>query len=355
MSIMEHAKRVLLYGGLTKDQFNLIHDDVVRTNHTHLLGYAPIASIAFCVLLIISRLSGGFASGNQFVYVGSCAAMGVIALCAHACKHVSSRMVAFLSAAFMCVLYAFSLSVSINNPQYPLVSSIVFLMLAPLLFVVPPVEIMVGTVVTVIANCLASLYFKAPQIAVADAWNLVSYGIVAMVTIVFVMGTKFKALYQAYEISYLSDHDALTGLRNRNSYEKDLKEYDNMPREALICAYADANGLHQLNNTRGHEAGDKMLREIAYEMRTCFGHRHTYRVGGDEFVAFCEGDSLEHINQELEQMRQNLLKKGYHVSFGASQGVASSQETNGVRSLVRDAEKEMYAQKNAYYELVGAR
>lgn len=355
MSIMEHAKRVLLYGGLTKDQFNLIYDDVVRTNYTHLLGYAPIASIAFCILLLMSRLSGGFASGNQLVYVGSCVAMGVIALCAHACKPTSSRVVALLSAAFTFVLYAFSLSVSINNPQFPLVSSIVFLMLVPLLFVVPPLEVMAGTVITVIANCLASLYFKEPQIAIADAWNLVSYGIVAVVTIVFVMGTKFRSLYQAYEISYLSNHDALTGLRNRNSYEKDLKEYDNIPRESLICAYADANGLHQLNNTRGHEAGDKMLREIAYEMRTFFGHRHTYRVGGDEFVAFCESDSLEHINQVLEQMQQNLAKKGYHVSFGASQGVASSHNTSGVRSLVRDAEKEMYVQKNAYYEFAGAR
>ena len=51
-----------------------------------------------------------------------------------------------------------------------------------------------------------------------------------------------------------------------------------------ICVYIDANGLHELNNERGHEAGDLMLRFGAESLMEQFPKGSLYRVGGDEFV-----------------------------------------------------------------------
>lgn len=355
MNIMHNLKHLLLFGGLSKDQYRLVRNEAVKANHDSLRVYAPIACIAFCALLIISHVAGGVANANQSVYVGSCIAMGAITFGAHACKSTSSRLVSILVHSFMVVLYTFSLCLSITNAQSPGVSSIVFLMLTPLLFAESPLDIMMGTIFTVAINCLASSWYKTPQIAATDTRNLVAYGIVAMVVVVFVMRIKFQALLQSHEIAYLSTHDALTGLRNRNSYENKLDHYASAQNGPLVCAYADANGLHQLNNSKGHEAGDEMLREIARELLQYFEQEHAYRVGGDEFVAFCQGDSVENTAKELDRMRERLLSKGYHVSFGVSQVSKRPEGARGIRALVRDAEKEMYLQKSAYYELAGAR
>ena len=47
-----------------------------------------------------------------------------------------------------------------------------------------------------------------------------------------------------------------------------------------ICVYIDANGLHELNNERGHEAGDLMLRFVAESLMEQFPKGSLYRVGG---------------------------------------------------------------------------
>ena len=83
--------------------------------------------------------------------------------------------------------------------------------------------------------------------------------------------------------------DALTGLRNRNCYEYSLENYAGKSEDLLCCLYMDANGLHEINNTLGHAAGDEMLVYIGNSLKTLFGTRDTYRIGGDEFTVFCIG------------------------------------------------------------------
>ena len=72
-------------------------------------------------------------------------------------------------------------------------------------------------------------------------------------------GLKVPEIFYARKVSILSETDLLTGLFNRNSYEQKLKTYSSMCNQVLPCVYVDVNGLHELNNTRGHAAEDKML------------------------------------------------------------------------------------------------
>ena len=75
---------------------------------------------------------------------------------------------------------------------------------------------------------------------------------------------------------------SLTGLRNRNNYQKALEDYAKFTKGTICCIYIDANGLHELNNSLGHGAGDTMLRFIGTSMKQFFGSSHTFRIGGDE-------------------------------------------------------------------------
>ena len=71
--------------------------------------------------------------------------------------------------------------------------------------------------------------------------------------------------------------DVLTGLPNRNRYEAYLKSL-NGSSERLMCLFIDVNGLHELNNTKGHFAGDQMLRFIADTLKVLFSSEHIYRI-----------------------------------------------------------------------------
>ena len=109
----------------------------------------------------------------------------------------------------------------------------------------------------------------------------------------------------------------------------------------------DVNGLHELNNSQGHEAGDQMLRSVASGLRACFGSRHTYRVGGDEFIVFVCDAPAEDTKKRLRELAETLKGKGYFVSAGFARADVPIGDVDG---LVKTAEKRMYAEKQAYYQ-----
>jgi diguanylate cyclase (GGDEF)-like protein len=150
------------------------------------------------------------------------------------------------------------------------------------------------------------------------------------------------------ETEHRANIDVLTGLQNRNRYEAYLKELDSK-KEKTTCLYIDANGLHELNNSKGHYAGDQMLRFIADSLKVQFGADHTYRIGGDEFVVFNAGKTEEEMNECLRSFNEALQRNDYHAAVGTCvYGFGMS-----VDQLIRNAEKEMYAAKQRYYESIG--
>lgn len=77
--------------------------------------------------------------------------------------------------------------------------------------------------------------------------------------------------------------------------------------------------MHELNNSQGHEAGDEMLREVALTIRNYFGDTHSYRIGGDEFVAFVLDADMENVAKQSEAIAKKLQASDYYVSIGISQ------------------------------------
>lgn len=343
--------RVLLAGGLTSEEYDTIRDDMMEENRKQLLIYAPVASVVFCLLSIASLfVQQGPPSSNHMIYLVLCLVMGGITLGAHFLDRNGSasrpRLTSVLMYAFMFALNAFSISVSIAHAQYPAVSAIVFLLVNPLLFADRPIRVMAMTVVAAVAVCVSSVCAKSPGIAMDDVWNVITFGLVALAVDVLIMGMKLSRLFQAKEISYLSTTDTLTQLRNRNNYENRLESYPQSGAKVLVCAYADANGLRELNNTKGHDAGDELLRAVARQMRKAFGEKDTYRIGGDEFVSFVPDGSLAEVQRRLQRVQDKVAAKGYSVSCGAAEAEAAGAN---MRALVRAAEKQMYAQKQRYH------
>ena len=118
------------------------------------------------------------------------------------------------------------------------------------------------------------------------------------------------------EIREMGDRDALTGLHNRNRYERDLAQILSAYEGALACVYIDADGLHELNNTSGHDAGDKMLQAVAKGISEFFSTEYAYRTGGDEFILFIPNADEAQLRSQNWKFTAALEYKGYHVSVG---------------------------------------
>lgn len=145
--------------------------------------------------------------------------------------------------------------------------------------------------------------------------------------------------------------DMLTGLLNRNYYQQKLEGYKEIGKRSIACIYCDANGLHELNNSKGHEAGDKMLIFTAAAMQEQFGEKHTYRIGGDEFVAFAPDMEYGEVEKRVEQIKASLAQNNYYASIGI--GWAQKGENGNIESLVERAEENMYKDKHRYYQEKG--
>ena len=143
----------------------------------------------------------------------------------------------------------------------------------------------------------------------------------------------------------MSITDQGTGLMNRVAYEKCLRKSDQRVIAPAACIYIDANGLHEINNERGHEAGDQLLRAVAERLREQFPRDDLYRVGGDEFVVFPAPAAEAEYETRMRAVSESLAAQGHSISYG----IAVCEAANGLRELVREADEKMLGSKRAYY------
>lgn len=156
--------------------------------------------------------------------------------------------------------------------------------------------------------------------------------------------------YQNYQIlTRMGQVDELTGLMNRNYYQTRLEELGDLDGGTLGCIYIDANGLHEINNHLGHDAGDEMLRSVADALLSSFDKKNSFRLGGDEFAVLVRNMPLEEMKRLAKKVADAVDKCGYSVSVGLDWQEGHIK----VQSLVAAAEAAMRQNKAEYYAKQG--
>jgi len=103
--------------------------------------------------------------------------------------------------------------------------------------------------------------------------------------------TDKKTLIDSLEKS--SAYDSLTGVLNRKSYEEALVKLDDKEYYPLVLLFGDINGLKLINDTFGHQAGDKLLSKTAKIIQSkLVDEENIYRIGGDEFAIIMPKSNL---------------------------------------------------------------
>jgi diguanylate cyclase (GGDEF)-like protein len=154
---------------------------------------------------------------------------------------------------------------------------------------------------------------------------------------------------RAFERSQLqASTDSLTGLSNRRVAEEVLMNLL-ASETSFAVVMADLDYFKRLNDTMGHEAGDRALKLFADTARSVVRDRdHVVRWGGEEFAMILPGANAERAVEVVERLRA-ALAQGHLVSgtpiFTASFGVADSTMTRDRENLVRIADDALYRSK----------
>lgn len=153
---------------------------------------------------------------------------------------------------------------------------------------------------------------------------------------------KRKDTAKLYELSYI---DRLSGVGNRHAYVKSMEELEGKE-YSLGIVFADINGLKIANGSFGHKRGDEMIREVARVLRSRF--QNIFRVGGDEFVVFCEKIGCEEFEKTVEE-----LIRSWDSDATASIGHLWLEKCERVEEQVARADRLMYVNKKEYYRKNG--
>jgi len=95
----------------------------------------------------------------------------------------------------------------------------------------------------------------------------------------------------------LYKHDPLTGLLMRRDFDAKLREIWNSQENFFLCL-VDVNGLHNVNREHGYDAGDRLIKRVAYDLVEKFSGI-PFRIGGDEFAIICLQDKKVEIETTI--------------------------------------------------------
>jgi diguanylate cyclase (GGDEF)-like protein len=158
-------------------------------------------------------------------------------------------------------------------------------------------------------------------------------------------------------LSWQANHDALTGLLNRNGFDTALQDaWDNTRQTGMrhCLLYLDLDQFKLVNDTSGHQAGDELLRQLAATMRRALrGSDVVARLGGDEFGVLlneCDAATGEQLGEKLRGMIGDFLFswQGRVYQVGASIGLVEiDAHWPDTAHLMSAADAACYAAKDA--------
>jgi len=164
----------------------------------------------------------------------------------------------------------------------------------------------------------------------------------------------YQCIDEIVKMHHNSYEDNLTGLNNRHAFEELMEKYnsDGMNSNLVVIAI-DVNGLKQVNDIKGHSAGDELLMGVSQCLKdSLLAYGKVFRMGGDEFVALVEADGqqlqsmLEDMSSRIDNWKGKLVEKA-SLSYGFTS--LNENPDYSFNELYKLADQRMYENKAEYY------
>jgi diguanylate cyclase (GGDEF)-like protein len=183
-------------------------------------------------------------------------------------------------------------------------------------------------------------------------------GILLIATLFFSLVPIFYYLVRgSLRLHTLSVTDELTGLYNRRGFfslAEDSLMLAQRAEKRIMMLYADLDNLKAINDTFGHDEGDRLIQETAAILKSTYRTSDIIaRIGGDEFVAFAVGTDEDHVAIMANRLQENIenfnAKNNNRYTLRISTGLVT-YEPNSVQSineLLAEADGLMYEDKKS--------
>lgn len=161
-----------------------------------------------------------------------------------------------------------------------------------------------------------------------------------------------KSKLQFLQIQYLSNHDQLTGLHNRQHYDNAKKQLDHPAKLPLSVVFVDINGLKLINDAFGYDVGDRMIQTTAALIKAnILPNEIVARIGGDEFGLLMPNtdqhgcvERMQALKEAFDRYNAVLQDKTMIINISIGGSTKLTQEDD-LSDVVREAEANMARRK----------
>ena len=158
------------------------------------------------------------------------------------------------------------------------------------------------------------------------------------------------------QLKYISIHDSLTGLPNRNMFHNRLEQEIAKSKRAdlsLALLLVDLDEFKDVNDTLGHEVGDLLLKEAARRIKVCVRDSDTVaRLGGDEFTIILSELNAKNKADNIAEKIIASLAEEYSIGeevihISGSIGITLyPEDATDIDALIKSADQAMYTAKH---------
>jgi diguanylate cyclase (GGDEF)-like protein len=333
--------------------YNFTKDEIVdcrnEINRHNLVSLAIVSLANAALILLLSFYPRDNDSGRIFCYVMSVAEIATFFFSLIMYKKSSLSVIAFKIgfAFFVFFLTIFSLYVYTLDKSPSAVRLLLMFLSSQIIFVLDTISlIIINTVIISLFFIINNYYGKISGIYIPsnNIFDITNIIFSSMMCITFNWYTSHAIIRGIIE----RNHDQLTGLNNRRSFEQSVNFYTSVCRhvhQTVCIVMMDVDFFKNYNDLYGHTKGDIVLQSIGRALKELSDEYRLYaaRVGGEEFIVMWNENRVLEAERMALKIRKKILDlKIPHENSSIAQHITASLGLYFMRGGSMDSTKELY-------------
>ncbi len=296
---------------VTSRDFKTVYSDIATSNLKMLESLSLILSLIFGFLLLLSFVTTEpILNSNRYVYVGLFSAMIFIGLFSRFVAEKHGFFILPLCYFFLVCVNVYSISVGVfNDPTVYAVSFSATICISPILFVERARRMNCFSTIAEVIFIFLSFHEKNRSVAMMDFLNSVSFWILSCLLVGYMNHIRVSDFLLRKTIQNEADFDGLTSVLKKSAFMRDVQRFLYDGKHNGTFFIIDIDNFKKVNDTYGHLAGDKIIKNIAMCIKKTFRSSDFIgRFGGDEFVVFMPDNYREKTVSLKSVELLNLIK-----------------------------------------------
>lgn len=352
-------KEQLIYGGVTKEEYDNIRPLIAEENHRIWRLVSIILEILYIGLFIFVLVEHNHQEWiAPFGILAGTMILSVLAFTV-ILKPGSKALLPFIYFSVIIMHGVFIYTGIFVDEARPTVILPALVVGLSFLTLDRPIRYLITLLVTLLTFIVLDVTVKLPNtnytVIVTDILCTSIFTFAAMFSSMFVGNIRTKDLMMRRNAEQERDTDALTNVANKMAYDKRVQIVSTKMKEGgyrFAIAIFDVNGLKMTNDTYGHDQGDKLLVRCCNLIKDSFTNSTIYRIGGDEFAAIIDGVDyanreriLRELYNKIEESHNKASSLLDDTSIALGVAVYNPKQDRDYISVFSRADAQMYDNK----------